>query len=148
MRRRENHRGEEFAVSNKIDNGAGAPARRTAGPVRREGGPFPSDTTSLVRALGPIDGTMIVIGSIDRAWHLHRFSGVIAIEWRAGLVVARLGARWIADDDRRAVLLGTGNDDGASRRGLEVAKIVQNTFTVAKRAALTAVVVIGLSLAW
>ena len=84
----------------------------------------------------------------DRVWHLHRFSGIIAIEWRAGLAVACLGARWIADDNRRAVLLGTGNDDAASARGLEIGKIVQNTFTVAKRAALTAVVVIGLSLAW
>ena len=33
-------------------------------------------------------------------------------------------------------------------RGLEVGKIVQNTFTFAKTAALTAVVVIGLSLGW
>jgi len=33
-------------------------------------------------------------------------------------------------------------------RGLEVGKIVQNTFTVAKTAALTAVVIIGLSLGW
>ena len=33
-------------------------------------------------------------------------------------------------------------------RGLEVGKIVQNTFTLAKTAALTAVVVIGLSLGW
>src|SRR5882762_8203737 len=33
-------------------------------------------------------------------------------------------------------------------RGLEIGKIVQNTFTFAKTAALTAVVVIGLSLGW
>ena len=33
-------------------------------------------------------------------------------------------------------------------RGLEVGKIVQNTFTFAKTTALTAVVVIGLSLGW
>src|SRR6184192_3876755 len=33
-------------------------------------------------------------------------------------------------------------------RGLEVGKIIQNTFTFAKTAALTAVVVIGLSLGW
>src|SRR5438132_2524405 len=33
-------------------------------------------------------------------------------------------------------------------RGLEVGKLVQNTFTFAKTAALTAVVVIGLSLGW
>src|SRR4030095_8150090 len=33
-------------------------------------------------------------------------------------------------------------------RGLEVGKIVQNTFTFAKTAALAAVVVIGLSLGW
>ena len=35
-----------------------------------------------------------------------------------------------------------------STRGLEVGKIIQNTFTFAKTAALTAVVVIGLSLGW
>jgi hypothetical protein len=64
MRRRENQPAEEVAVSNKIDNGAAAPARRTPGPVRRERGPFLSDTISLVRALGPIDATMIVIGSM------------------------------------------------------------------------------------
>src|SRR5438046_6358104 len=33
-------------------------------------------------------------------------------------------------------------------RGLEVGKIIQNTFTFAKTAALAAVVVIGLSLGW
>src|SRR6478752_2075030 len=46
------------------ENGAGAPPRRTADPVRPEGGPSPSDTTNLVRALGPLDATMIVIGSM------------------------------------------------------------------------------------
>src|SRR5438477_10688604 len=44
------------------DNGAGAPSRRNARPIRPEGGPSPQ-RTSLVRALGPIDATMIVIGS-------------------------------------------------------------------------------------
>src|SRR6185503_7778947 len=46
------------------ENGAGAPPHRTADPVRPEGGPSPSEKTSLVRALGPIDATMIVIGSM------------------------------------------------------------------------------------
>jgi basic amino acid/polyamine antiporter, APA family len=46
------------------ENGVGAPSRRSAGAVRPEGGPSPSDTTGLVRALGPIDATMIVIGSM------------------------------------------------------------------------------------
>src|SRR5213079_812706 len=36
----------------------------------------------------------------------------------------------------------------SNTRGLEVGKIVQNTFTFAKTAALAAVVVIGLSLGW
>src|SRR5438270_4335604 len=45
------------------DNGAGAPSRRNARPIRPEGGPSPQ-RTSLVRALGPIDATMIVIGSM------------------------------------------------------------------------------------
>src|ERR1700693_3326717 len=50
------------------DNGDGAPSRGTAGPVRPEGGPTPSERSPskscLVRALGPIDATMIVIGSM------------------------------------------------------------------------------------
>src|SRR6266404_58167 len=45
------------------DNGAGAPSRRNARPIRPEGGPSPQ-RTSLVRALGPIDASMIVIGSM------------------------------------------------------------------------------------
>src|SRR5438046_1870942 len=45
------------------DNGAGAPSRRNARPIRPEGGPSPQ-RTSLVRALGPIDATLIVIGSM------------------------------------------------------------------------------------
>src|SRR6476659_7904266 len=63
MRRRENQRAEKFAVSDKIENGAGAPSRRKASPVRPEAGPTP-EKTSLVRALGPIDAIMIVIGSM------------------------------------------------------------------------------------
>src|SRR5438876_4524812 len=50
--------------STPSENGAGAPPRRTAGPLRPEGGPSPSDTTGLVRTLGPIDATTIVIGSM------------------------------------------------------------------------------------
>src|SRR5436190_23468628 len=45
------------------ENGAGAPSRRNACPMRPEGGPSPQKT-SLVRALGPIDATMIVMGSM------------------------------------------------------------------------------------
>src|SRR5437660_594172 len=63
------------------------------------------EKTSLVRALGPIDATMIAIGSM-------------------------------------ALLTWT------NTRGLEVGKIIQNTFTFVKTAALAAVVVIGLSLGW
>src|SRR5690349_15410593 len=44
------------------ENGVGAPARRTES-LRPEGGPAPSDP-GLVRALGPVDATMIVIGSM------------------------------------------------------------------------------------
>src|SRR5260370_18857942 len=40
----------------------------------------------------------------DRVWDLHRFGGVIAIEWRAGLAVARMGACRLADDYRPDVL--------------------------------------------
>jgi APA family basic amino acid/polyamine antiporter len=51
-------------VSDKIENGAGAPPRRSAGPVRPASEPTSTDTTSLVRVLGLIDATMIVIGSM------------------------------------------------------------------------------------
>src|SRR6184192_1676279 len=50
------------------DDGAGAPPRRKVGQVRPEGGPAPSERSprgsGLVRALGPIDATMIVMGSM------------------------------------------------------------------------------------
>src|SRR5438132_13507409 len=46
------------------DNGACAPSRRNARPIRPEGGPSPQ-RTSLVRALGPIDASMIVIRSMS-----------------------------------------------------------------------------------
>src|SRR3954468_4103008 len=45
------------------ENGAGAPSRRGKHPMRPEDGPSPQKT-GLVRALGPIDATMIVIGSM------------------------------------------------------------------------------------
>src|SRR5947207_10370444 len=49
--------------STRSDDGAGAPPRRRASPERPEGGPAPCGS-GLVRALGPIDATMIVIGSM------------------------------------------------------------------------------------
>jgi hypothetical protein len=49
--------------SARSENGAGAPPRRRAVPARPEGGPAPQEA-GLVRALGPIDATMIVIGSM------------------------------------------------------------------------------------
>src|SRR5437763_14626187 len=122
MRRREDQPAKELAVSNKIDNGAATPARRTAGPMAARARAL-SKQHDQSRPRAWADRRDHDCHRLDdRVWHLHRFSGVIAIEWRAGLVVGRLGARWIADDDRRAVLLGTGNDDGASRRALEVGK--------------------------
>src|SRR5438034_11774851 len=45
------------------DDGVGAPPRRTVGPDRPEGGPARRGP-DLVRALGPIDATMIVMGSM------------------------------------------------------------------------------------
>ena len=54
----------------------------------------------------------------DRVGHFHRVGRIIAIKWRAGLAVARMGARRLADDHRRAVLLGVGNNDAARRRRL------------------------------
>ncbi|HEY5991292.1 MAG TPA: hypothetical protein VIU10_01825, partial [Candidatus Udaeobacter sp.] len=55
-------------MTEESDIGAGAPSHGTAGPARPEGGLTPSERSpsdsSLVRALGPIDATMIVIGSM------------------------------------------------------------------------------------
>src|SRR5215216_1631640 len=48
-------------MRNKSDIGAGAPSRRNPRP---EGGPSPPQPSGLVRALGPIDAMMIVIGSM------------------------------------------------------------------------------------
>src|SRR5258707_10788816 len=49
--------------STRSDDEAGAPPRRTADPARPEGGPSPRGP-GLVRALGQIDATMIVMGSM------------------------------------------------------------------------------------
>src|ERR1044071_4795001 len=54
----------------------------------------------------------------DRVWHLYRVSGVIAIEWRAWLAIARVGVRRVVNNHRRAVLLGAGDDDAACGRCL------------------------------
>src|SRR5690349_17302101 len=51
-------------MSDKIQHGVGAPPCRNARPVQPEGGPARCETKPLVRALGAIDATMIVIGSM------------------------------------------------------------------------------------
>ena len=99
------------------ENGAGAPPRRNTRPVRPEGGPSPRHNQSRPRTWADRrDHDCHRLD--DRVWDLHRVSGVIAIEWRAGLAVTRMGARRLADDHRRAVLFGVGDDDAASRRCL------------------------------
>src|SRR6478752_3430360 len=217
------------------ENGAGAPPRRTADPVRPEGGPSPSEKTNLVRALGPIDATMIVIGSMIGSgifivsaessrlsgapgWLLlaWAFAGLLTITgalccselatmmpraggvyvflreafgspigflygWTLFLVVqtGTIAAVAIAFAKFLGVFATSVSPDNylvspmsfggyaislsteqlvaialialltwTNTRGLEIGKIVQNTFTFAKTAALTAVVVIGLSLGW
>jgi len=50
-------------VRKKSNHGAGAPLRRKPDPVRPEGGPSPRGA-GLVRSLGPVDATMIVMGSM------------------------------------------------------------------------------------
>ena len=62
------------------------------------------------KSCAAMDARLLEIGS--------HFGGNIAIEWRAGLAVARMGARRLANDHGRAVLLGVGDDDAARRRGL------------------------------
>src|SRR5256714_6498594 len=216
------------------DNGAGAPSRRNARPIRPEGGPSPQ-RTSLVRALGPIDATMIVIGSMigsgifitsaessrlsgapgwlllgwavaglltitgalccsELATMMPRAGGVYVFlreaygksigflyGWTLFLVIQTgtiaavaiafakllgvcveavspdnyfvapisLGGYAISLSTEQVVAIGLiALLTWTNTRGLEVGKIVQNTFTFAKTAALIAVVAIGLSLGW
>src|SRR5207249_1906624 len=216
------------------ENGAGAPSRRNACPMRPEGGPSPQKT-SLVRALGPIDATMIVIGSMigsgifitsAESSRLNGAPGWLLLAWaiaglltitgalccselatmmpRAGgvyvflreayghsigflygwtlfLVIqtGTIAAVAIAFAKFLSVFVTAVSPDNylvapislggyaislsteqlvaialialltwTNTRGLEVGKIVQNTFTFAKTAALAAVVLIGLSLGW
>ena len=217
------------------DDGAGAPPRRKVGPGRPEGGPAPPDGSGLVRALGPIDATMIVIGSMigsgifitsaessrlsgapgwlllawaiaglltitgalccsELATMMPRAGGVYVFlreaygksvgflyGWTLFLVIqtGTIAAVAIAFAKFLGVFVAAVSPDKylvapisfgsyaislsteqlvaiclialltwTNTRGLEVGKIVQNTFTFAKTAALVAVVVIGLSLGW
>src|SRR5213080_2647531 len=221
--------------STPSENGAGAAPRRTAGPLRPEGGPSPIEKTGLVRALGPIDATTIVIGSMigsgifivsaessrlsgapgwlllgwalaglltitgalccsELATMMPRAGGVyvflreafgsamgflygltlflviqtgtiaavaIAFAKFLGVFVTAvspdnylvspipLGGYAISLSTEQLVAIGLiALLTWTNTRGLEVGKIVQNTFTFAKTAALAAVVVIGLSLGW
>src|SRR5437773_2428148 len=216
------------------ENGAGAPSRRNARPMRPEGGPSPQKT-NLVRALGLIDATMIVIGSMigsgifitsaessrlsgapgwlllawavaglltitgalccsELATMMPRAGGVYVFlreaygksigflyGWTLFLVIqtGTIAAVAIAFAKFLGVFVEAVSPDNyfvapiswggyaislsteqvvaiglialltwTNTRGLEVGKIVQNTFTFAKTAALIAVVVLGWSLGW
>src|SRR6201984_56811 len=221
-------------ASARSKNGASVPPRRRAGPERPEGGPTPRET-SLVRTLGPIDATMIVIGSMigsgifitsAESSRLSGAPGWLLLAWAvAGLLtitgelccselanmMARAGGVYIFLREAYGSSIGflygwtlflviqtgtiaavaiafakflgvfvravsAGNYlfapislgsyaislsteqliaialiallSWTNTRGLEVGKIVQNTFTFVKTAALAGVVVIGLSLGW
>jgi len=221
-------------VRNESDSGAGAPPRRNARPIRPEGEPSPQKP-GLVRALGPIDATMIVIGSMigsgifitsaessrlsgapgwlllawalaglltitgalccsELATMMPRAGGVYVFlreayghsigflyGWTLFLVIqtGTIAAVAIAFAKFLGVFVPSVSPDHyfappisfggyaislsteqlvaialialltwTNTRGLEVGKIIQNTFTFAKTAALAAVVVIGLSLGW
>src|SRR6266481_708567 len=216
------------------ENRAGAPWRRNARSMRPEGGPSPQQT-SLVRALGPIDASMIVIGSMigsgifitsaessrlsgapgwlllawavaglltitgalccsELATMMPRAGGVYVFlreayghsigflyGWTLFLVIqtGTIAAVAIAFAKFLGVFVPSVSPDNylvapisfgsyaislsleqlvaialialltwTNTRGLEVGKIIQNTFTSVKTAALAAVVVIGLSLGW
>jgi basic amino acid/polyamine antiporter, APA family len=222
-------------VSSSINNGEGAPSRRSEDAVRPEGGPAPGETTGLVRALGPIDATMIVMGSMigsgifivsaessrltgapgwlllawalaglltvtgalccsELATMMPRAGGVYVFlreaygssigflyGWTLFLVIqtgtiaavaiafAKFLGVFVSAVSPENYLIAPISLDGyaislsseqlvaialialltwTNTRGLEVGKLVQNTFTFAKTAALAAVVVIGLSLGW
>ncbi len=221
-------------MENVPDIGAGAPSRRNERAVRPEGGPSPQKT-GLVRALGPFDATMIVIGSMigsgifitsaetsrlsgapgwlvlawgvaglltitgalccsELATMMPRAGGVYVFlreaygtsigflyGWTLFLVIqtGTIAAVAIAFAKFLGVFVPQVSPDNyliapiafggcaislsleqlvaialialltwSNTRGLEVGKIIQNTFTTAKTAALAAVVVIGLCLGW
>ena len=91
-----------------------APKRR---PMRPEGGPSPPRNQPGPRAWADRrDDDRHRLD--DRVGHLHHLSGIIAIERRAGMALARVGSRWLAYDHRRAVLLRVGDHDAARRRRL------------------------------
>src|SRR5436189_3382375 len=216
------------------ENEAGAPSRRRAHLVRPQGGSSPRGP-GLVRALGPIDATMIVMGSMIGSgifitsaessrlsgapgWLLlaWAFAGLLTITgalccselatmmpraggvyvflreaygrsigflygWTLFLVIqtGTIAAVAIAFAKFLGVFVTAVSPDNylvapisfggyaislsveqlvaialiilltwSNTRGLEVGKIIQNTFTFAKTAALAAVVVIGLCLGW
>ena len=225
--------------SARSENGVGVPPRRRVGLVQPEGGPSPpgghSSESGLVRTLGPIDATMIVMGSMigsgifitsaessrlsgapgwlllawavaglltitgalccsELATMMPRAGGVYVFlreaygksigflyGWTLFLVIqtGTIAAVAIAFAKFLGVFVEAVSPDNylispissggyaislsteqlvaiglialltwSNTRGLEVGKIVQNTFTFAKTAALIAVVVIGLSLGW
>src|SRR5262245_2171915 len=216
-------------MKNRSDHGAGAPSRR---PAPSEGSPSES---GLVRTLGPVDATMIVIGSMigsgifitsaessrlsgapgwlllawataglltitgalccsELATMMPRAGGVYVFlreaygapigflyGWTLFLVIqtGTIAAVAIAFAKFLGVFVTAVSPDNylvapisfghyamslsleqlvaialialltwSNTRGLEVGKIIQNTFTSAKTAALAGVVVIGLSLGW
>src|SRR5919198_5321607 len=221
------------------EDGAGAPLRRRAGDFRPEGRPAPHERSQsksgLVRALGPVDATMIVMGSMigsgifitsaessrlsgapgwllpawaiaglltitgalccsELATVMPRAGGVYVFlreaygrpigflyGWTLFLVIQTgtiaavaiafakffgvfvtavspenylvapipFGSYAISLSTEQLIAIGLiALLTWSNTRGLEVGKIVQNTFTFAKTAALAAVVVIGLSLGW
>jgi basic amino acid/polyamine antiporter, APA family len=220
--------------SAQSENGSGARPRGKTGPLRAEGGPAPRGP-GLVRALGPVDATMIVIGSMigsgifitsaetsrlsgapgwlllawavagvmtitgalccsELATMMPRAGGVYVFlreaygssigflyGWTLFLVIqtGTIAAVAIAFAKFLGVFVHAVSPDvylvppislghyavslsmeqlvaiglialltWSNTRGLEVGKIIQNTFTFAKTAALAAVIVIGLSLGW
>jgi hypothetical protein len=76
------------------------------------------DKTSLVRALGPIDATMIVIGSMIGSGIFIVLAESSRSSAAPGWLVTGMGARRLADHDWGAVLPGVGNDDAARGRRL------------------------------
>jgi APA family basic amino acid/polyamine antiporter len=226
-------------LNERIDNGAGGSRAISTGKAERVGEPggesINRQQTGLVRALGPIDATMIVMGSMIGSgifitsaesarligapgWLLLAWAvaGVLTITgalccselatmmpraggvyiflreaygpsigflygWTLFLVIqtGTIAAVAIAFAKFLGVFVGAVSPDNyliapirlggyaislsmeqlvaialialltwTNTRGLEIGKIVQNTFTFAKTAALAGVVVIGLSLGW
>src|SRR5438046_2502124 len=97
------------------------------------------ESQHLVRGLSLLDATMIVVGSMIG-------SGIFIVSAESSRLVGAPGwllVAWALAGVLMIVVLTFTNT-----RGLKTGKLIQNTFTFTKTAALVGLIVIGLTLGW